>query len=182
MRRWYLSGCHYQSIDERWCVRIVCECVKSRYDSYGHILGTADRPRVMRCTVINEPALVGPGGVQYCPELRIPLSRSTGLPGRMPAQGRAAAPGISGATACPAIFAWCVFMAVFLFTIVNTKVRACRILYPDFASCFAARYLSSCRNRITERGIRKRIFAGNQGIITGSGQLTIVNFRDPAGS
>ena len=159
-----------------------CEGVKSGSESHGHIPGTADRPWVMGCTVINEPVLVSPGGVQCCPELRIPLSRSTGLPGRMPVQAMVAAPGISGATACPAIFAWCVFMAVFLFTIVNTKVRACRILYPDFASCFAARYISSCRNRITECWIRMVFFAGNQGIITGPKQLTIVKFRGPAGS
>jgi hypothetical protein len=99
----------------------------------------------------------------------------------MPAEDRTA-PGTSGPAASPAIFAWCVFMAVFLFTIVNTKVRACRVLYPDFASCFAARFLSSRENGIKEYRIGKMVFAGNQGIISDSGQLTIVNFRDPTGS
>jgi hypothetical protein len=59
----------------------------------------------------------------------------------MPAQARAAEPGISGPASCPAIFTWCVFMAVFLFTIVNTQYEACLVLYPDFASDFACIFL-----------------------------------------
>ena len=132
----------------------------------------------MRCTVINAPILVRAGGVQVLPgtpDTAEPFHRPSR---RMPAEDPAA-PGTSGPAPCPAIFAWCVFMAVVLFTTVNNKVRACRLLYPDFVSCFAARYVSSCRNGITEHWIRKMFFAGNQGIITGSGQLTIVNFRVP---
>jgi hypothetical protein len=41
-------------------------------------------------------------------------------------------------------------MAVFLFTVVNTQYGAGRIIYPDFASGFAARSISPRRNGITE--------------------------------
>jgi hypothetical protein len=63
----------------------------------------------------------------------------------MPEQARAAAPGVLVPVACAAIFTVCVFMDVFLFTVVNTQYGADRVLYPNFASGFAALFLPSSR-------------------------------------
>jgi len=76
----------------------------------------------MRNAVTGGLVLVNSRGQQYCPELRIPLNHSTGLAGRMPVEPRAAVPDTSGRPAAGlAIFAYSVFMVVFLFTFVNTK-------------------------------------------------------------
>jgi len=88
-------------------------------------------------------------GLQYCPELRIPLDHATGLSDRILEEARAAVPGASGTAKSPAIFAWCVFMVFFLFTFVNTKYGAGRVIYPDFASGFAAIFLSSIKIRVS---------------------------------
>jgi hypothetical protein len=112
---------------------------------HGHIPWTAIIPRVRRIAVTGGSLFVSPRGVQYCPEPRIPLNHSTGFPGRMPGEARAAVPGASGPAESSAIFAWCVFMAVFLFTDVNTEYEAGRVIYPDFASGFAAIFLSSIK-------------------------------------
>jgi hypothetical protein len=88
-------------------------------------------------TVIGAPVRVSSMGLQYCPELRIPLNRATAITGRMPDLAGAAVPVASGYAGL-AIFAWGVFMFLFLFTFVNTQYEAGRIIYPDFASGFAA--------------------------------------------
>ena len=61
----------------------------------------------------------------------------------MPNMARAAVPEASGSAAGIGVFAWCVFMAVFLFTFVNTQYEAGRIIYPDFVTGFAALPLNS---------------------------------------
>jgi len=98
----------------------------------------------MRRAVTGEWVLTSPMGQQYCPEPRIPLNCSTGLTGIIPEKTRAAAWCVSGLADSPRVFAWCVFMAVFLFTSVNTQYKPGRVLYPDFASYFAARFICPC--------------------------------------
>jgi len=63
-------------------------------------------------------------GQQYCPELRIPQNRTTCLPEGREASGFDTTAFEPEAAADPTIFAWYVFMAVFLFTQVNTIVLA----------------------------------------------------------
>jgi hypothetical protein len=77
-------------------------------------------------------------------------------------------------------------MMAFLFTIVNMQYGKARIIYSDFASGFAAippsSYIPAGMVSHEDDRIRGSAgFARNQGIISGSGQLTIVNLRDPAG-
>jgi hypothetical protein len=78
-------------------------------------------------------------------------------------------------------------MLAFLFTIVNIQYGKVRIIYPDFASGFAAippssYIMAGMVSQEDDRMHGSAGFARNQGIITGSGQLTIVNFRVPAGT
>jgi hypothetical protein len=56
-------------------------------------------------------------------------------------------------------------MAFFLFTVVNTEYGAGRIIYPDFASGFAATFdFSRTQGGILRPGSATRPFAENQGI------------------
>jgi hypothetical protein len=115
------------------------------------------------------------------------MSCATGFPYQGPGYTWAAGTVDPVPAAGSAVIAWYVFMMAFLFTIVNIQCGKARIIYPDFASGFAAIPPSSyipagMVSHEDDRMHDSAGFAGKQGIITGSGQLTIVNFRDPAGS
>jgi hypothetical protein len=159
----------------------------SEHDHHGRIPWTADRLRIIHCAVTPGSLLVSSRGRQYCPELRIPLSCATGFPCQGPGYAWAAGGGDPVPAAGSAVIAWYVFMMAFLFTIVNTQYGKALIIYPDLASGFAAIPLASYipAGMVSHKDDRihgSADFAGKQGIISGSGQLTIVNFRVPAGS
>ncbi len=124
--------------DAVWRNRIPGEDVISGQWFHGRIPRTAKRPRFVRVEVTSWPVLTGTIGRQYCPELRIPLDCSAGLPGHRPGNARTVAFGETGPAAGPAMIAWCAFMISFLFTIVNTQFWGMRIIYSDFVSVFAA--------------------------------------------
>jgi hypothetical protein len=56
---------------------------------HGHIPWTAARLRIIRDAFAGESVLLSSMGLQYCPELRIPLNRSTVTSGKEPEQTRA---------------------------------------------------------------------------------------------
>jgi hypothetical protein len=81
-------------------------------------------PRFPRRAVVSVPVPVSFNVQQYCPELRIPLNLSTGPPCLRPGRARAVGPDTAGAAGNGAVFAGEMFMALFLFTMVNTGVWA----------------------------------------------------------
>ena len=98
----------------------------------------------MQRAVTLGPVLISSVGRQYCPELRIPLNCSAGLPCHKPGEQRADVTGDPGRAAGSAMIAWCVFMIAFLFTLyVNTEYGGVLLIYPDLASVFAASALYS---------------------------------------
>ncbi len=81
--------------------------------------------------------LVSTGLLQYCPAPRIPLEIWSGICRGLPS-ARAAVPDMTRAASVPAIMVAYVFMVSFLFTVVNTRFWAGRLIEADVASGFAA--------------------------------------------
>jgi hypothetical protein len=157
--------------------------VASGFGCHGRIPWTADRLRLSQRAVTGRPVLISSVHRQYCPELRIPLNCSTGLPCQRPGLARAAVAGDPAPTAGSVMIAWYVFMIRFLFTIVNTQYGRVLFIYPDFASGFAALSLFSylCESIIPQiSGYTLPVYCWKPRYNIRPGQLTIVNFREPA--